>query len=159
MAVDLAGDSRLVVSVDVEDWPQSTWDHALEITSRAARNTERVLDILAEHGRSATMFVLGKFAARFPDTVRRMAREGHEVASHGYGHVEIFHQTPAEFGEDVRRSKHLLEEITGHAVRGYRAPDFSIAVMVLSKLGGVVCFAIASTCASHWRMPSSSAGW
>jgi polysaccharide deacetylase family protein (PEP-CTERM system associated) len=118
----------------VEDWPQSTWDHALEITPRAARNTERVLDILAEHGRSATMFVLGKFAERFPETVRRMAREGHEVASHSYGHVEIFHQSPAEFGEDVRRSKQLLEEITGQPVRGYRAPDFSIVPSTLWAL-------------------------
>jgi polysaccharide deacetylase family protein (PEP-CTERM system associated) len=126
--------SPLVVSVDVEDWPQSTWDHALEITPRAARNTERVLEILAEHGQTATMFVLGKFAERFPETVRRMAREGHEIASHGYGHVEIYRQSPAEFREDVRRSKQLLEEITGQPVRGYRAPDFSIVSATLWAL-------------------------
>jgi polysaccharide deacetylase family protein (PEP-CTERM system associated) len=134
MAVPLIAAPRLVVSVDVEDWPQSTWDRALEITPRAARNTERVLDILAEHGRSATMFVLGKFARRFPETVRRMAREGHEVASHGYGHVEIFQQSPAEFREDVGSSKQLLEEITGQPVRGYRAPDFSIVSSTLWAL-------------------------
>ena len=57
----------LVVSVDVEDWPQSTWDRTLEITPRAAQNTERVLEILAQHRQRATMFVLGKFAERFPD--------------------------------------------------------------------------------------------
>lgn len=118
--------TQLVVSVDVEDWPQSTWDHGLDITPRAADNTERVLDILAMYGRSATMFVLGKFAERFPETVRRMAREGHEVASHGYGHVEVFRQTRSEFREDVRRAKHLLEDLTGQPVLGYRAPDFSI---------------------------------
>jgi polysaccharide deacetylase family protein (PEP-CTERM system associated) len=134
MAVRLADNPRLVVSVDVEDWPQSTWDHALEITPRAARNTERVLDILAAHGQSATMFVLGKFAERFPETVRRIAREGHEVASHGYGHLEVFHQSPAEFGDDVRRSKQLLEAITGQPVRGYRAPDFSIVPSTLWAL-------------------------
>src|SRR3954465_7053617 len=92
--------ARLVVSVDIEDWPQSTWDHALEITPRAARKTERVLDILALHRRRATMFVLGKFAERFPDIVRRMAQEGHEVASHGHGHVEVFRQSPVEFRAD-----------------------------------------------------------
>jgi len=120
--------------VDVEDWPQSTWDRALEITPRAARNTERVLGILAEHRQRATMFVLGKFAERFPETVRRIAREGHEVASHGYGHVEIFRQTAAEFREDVHRSKELLEEITGRPVRGYRAPDFSVIPSTLWAL-------------------------
>jgi polysaccharide deacetylase family protein (PEP-CTERM system associated) len=137
-AVSTAG---LVVSVDVEDWPQSTWDHALEISPRAARNTERVLDILALHRRRATMFVLGKFAERFPEVVRRIAREGHEVASHGYGHIEVFRQSPGEFQEDVRRSKQLLEELTGQPVLGYRAPDFSIvasttwALDVLAELG------------------------
>jgi polysaccharide deacetylase family protein (PEP-CTERM system associated) len=124
----------LVVSVDVEDWPQSTWDHSLEITPRAARNAERVLDLLAANGRTATMFVLGKLAARFPETVRRMARDGHEVASHGYGHIEVFHQNPAEFREDVRRAKDLLEELIDAPVVGYRAPDFSIIPSTLWAL-------------------------
>jgi len=90
MSVRSITTTRLVVSVDVEDWPQSTWDHTLEIMPRAAENTERVLDILAMHGQAATMFVLGKFAERFPATIKRMAREGHEVASHGYGHIRCF---------------------------------------------------------------------
>jgi polysaccharide deacetylase family protein (PEP-CTERM system associated) len=132
---------QLVVSVDVEDWPQSTWDHELEITPRAARNAERVLDTLAAQGRKATMFVLGKLAERFPETVQRMAREGHEVAAHGYSHVEIFRQSPAEFREDVSRSKQLLEELIGQPVLGYRAPDFSIvssttwALEILAEVG------------------------
>lgn len=116
----------LVVSVDVEDWPQSTWDHSLPITERARRNTEHFLDIAAASGRKVTCFVLGKFAERFPACVQRMAADGHEVASHGYGHIEVFRQAPAEFREDVRRSKRLLEELTGRSVAGYRAPDFSI---------------------------------
>jgi polysaccharide deacetylase family protein (PEP-CTERM system associated) len=116
----------LIVSIDVEDWPQSTWDHSLEITERAAANTERVLEILAARKTRATLFVLGKLAERFPELVRRMAAAGHEIASHGYGHVETFLKTPEEFREDVRRSKELLEDLTGQAVRGYRAPDFSI---------------------------------
>jgi len=117
---------ELVISVDVEDWPQSTWDHSLNITERAAQNTERVLDILARHGKTVTMFVLGKFAERFPNIVERIAAEGHEVASHGYGHIEIFRQSPAEFRDDVSRSKALLEDLVGKPVLGYRAPDFSI---------------------------------
>ena len=116
----------VIVSVDVEDWPQSTWDHSREVTSRAERNTQRLLDLLAAHERRITMFVLGKFAERFPKVVERMSREGHEVASHGFGHVETFHLTPAQFREDVHRSKRLLEDIVGTPVIGYRAPDFSI---------------------------------
>ena len=118
--------SSLIVSVDVEDWVQSTWDHSYEITERSARNTEKLLDILAEHQVTATMFILGKFAERFPNVVRRIADDGHEVASHGYGHVEIFRQTRQEFRDDVKHSKLLLEDIVSQPVLGYRAPDFSI---------------------------------
>jgi polysaccharide deacetylase family protein (PEP-CTERM system associated) len=131
----------LVVTVDVEDWPQSTWDRSLPISDRSRVNAEKVLDLLASRGRKATLFILGKFAERFPDLVRRMHREGHEIASHGYGHVEVFTQTPAEFRNDVHRSKSFLEDAIGEPVTGYRAPDFSIvqsslwALDVLAELG------------------------
>jgi polysaccharide deacetylase family protein (PEP-CTERM system associated) len=93
-----------------------------------------VLDILARHGKRATLFVLGKFAERFPGVVRRMHEDGHEVASHGYGHVEIFKQTREEFSADVRRGKATVEQITGTDIKGYRAPDFSIVESTLWAL-------------------------
>jgi polysaccharide deacetylase family protein (PEP-CTERM system associated) len=114
------------ISVDVEDWPQSTWDRALPITERAAVNTRKLLRLLEEAGVRATMFVLGKFAETFPEVVQEIQSRGHEVASHGYGHVEVFKQSRKEFADDVRRSKDLLEHIIGEPVQGYRAPDFSI---------------------------------
>ena len=116
----------LVITVDVEDWAQSTLDTEMPISDRAGPNMERVLDVLAEENVKATCFVLGKFAEKFPACVRRIAAEGHEVASHGYGHVDVFRLTPTQFREDVRRSKGQLENLTGAAVKGYRAPDFSI---------------------------------
>lgn len=135
-------DTRVaVITVDVEDWPQSTWDRRLPITPRAADNTLRLLDLLDRLDLRATVFVLGKFAQRFPDVVRTIRDRGHEVACHGSGHVEIFHQTPEEFRRDVQGAKTLLEEITGGPVRGYRAPDFSIvretlwALEILADLG------------------------
>ena len=116
----------LVCTVDVEDWAQSTLDTELPISDRAGPNMERLLDVLAEEKTRATCFVLGKFAEKFPACVRRIAAEGHEIASHGYGHVDVFRLTPTQFREDVRRSKGQLENLTGAAVKGYRAPDFSI---------------------------------
>ncbi|HEX3724839.1 MAG TPA: DUF3473 domain-containing protein, partial [Pirellulales bacterium] len=115
-----------VISVDVEDWPQSSWDRELPITARAADNTRRLLALLERAGVKVTMFVLGKLAERFPDVVREIDAAGHEVASHGYGHVEIFKQSRAEFGADLKQSKDLLEGIIGRRVRGFRAPDFSV---------------------------------
>ena len=130
-----------VISVDVEDWPQSTWNRELPITQRAAVNTRRVLYLLREAGVHATMFVLGKFAETFPDVVREIHAEGHEIACHGYGHVEIFKQSRQEFAKDVHRSKDILEQILGERIKGYRAPDFSIvhdtlwALEVLAEAG------------------------
>ena len=116
----------LVCTVDVEDWAQSTLDADLPISDRAGPNMEHLLDVLAEENAKATCFVLGKFAEKFPACAKRIAAEGHEVASHGYGHVDVFRLAPAQFREDVRRSKGQLEALTGMPVNGYRAPDFSI---------------------------------
>jgi polysaccharide deacetylase family protein (PEP-CTERM system associated) len=80
------------------------------------------------------MFVLGKFAEAFPNIVREARAEGHEIACHGYGHVEIFQQSRKEFTADVFHSKDLLEQILGERIRGYRAPDFSIVCHTLWAL-------------------------
>jgi polysaccharide deacetylase family protein (PEP-CTERM system associated) len=116
----------LIVSVDVEDWLQSKWDRSREVRPRAADNTLFLLDLLAAHGKKVTMFILGKFAERFPDVVKRIAAGDHEVASHGYGHIEVFRQTPLQFRADVVRAKEFLQDLLGQPVLGYRAPVFSI---------------------------------
>jgi polysaccharide deacetylase family protein (PEP-CTERM system associated) len=133
------------MSIDVEDWFQvenlkpvvarATWDSR---ESRVVRNTNRILDLLEEHGARATFFVLGWVAERQPELIRRIAAGGHEIASHGYGHDLIYTLSPAEFRADVERGKKLLEDVTGQRVIGYRAPSFSItdwAVSILQDLG------------------------
>ena len=121
------------LSVDVEDWFQvwalssaiarGDWD-GLEL--RVEASTNRLLDLFAEHGAHATFFTLGWVAERCPGLVRRMASEGHEVASHGYEHVKVFEQDEADFRADVCKTKAILEELSGQPVRGYRAAGFSI---------------------------------
>lgn len=111
------------------------------LESRVERNTHLILDLLAEQGVRATMFVLGWVADRRPELVRRIVREGHELGSHGYAHELITGQTPQVFREDIRRAKSILEGISGTAVQGYRAPTFSItketvwALPILAKEG------------------------
>lgn len=122
------------LSIDVEDYfhvsafesvsPPENWCHR---EMRVERNTERILSILSAQSVKATFFVLGWVAERCPDLVRHIAEEGHEVASHGYGHKRLCHLSRADFREDIRSSKKLLEDITGQAVLGYRAPSYSIS--------------------------------
>jgi polysaccharide deacetylase family protein (PEP-CTERM system associated) len=136
------------MTVDVEDYFQvvafeehiarDRWDG---IPGRVEGNTNRILDILGSCGATATFFVLGWVAERYPHLVRRIADAGHEVASHGFSHVRLSRQTPPEFKRDVKRAKHLLEDVVGRVVQGYRAPTFSLvagtlwAVDVLSEVG------------------------
>jgi len=120
-------ETTVVVSVDVEDWPQSSWDRSLPLSGYCADNTMRVLDILAEFPVArATFFVLGKFAEEHPNVVRAIAQAGHEVGSHGHGHVELFHLGREKFEQDLRRSTQAIRNACGARPEGYRAPDFSV---------------------------------
>ena len=122
------------MSVDVEDYFQvSAFDrvvsradwHGLE-SRVVAEHASAARRSSIEHGVRATFFVLGWVAERFPALVRDIAGLGHEVASHGFHHQLIYTLTPEQFREDVRRAKALLEDAAGCAVRGYRAPSFSV---------------------------------
>jgi polysaccharide deacetylase family protein (PEP-CTERM system associated) len=73
-------------------------------------------------------------AERHPALVRAIQASGHEVASHGYSHRRIYTQTQAQFRQETQRSKHLLEDIIGDAVLGYRAASYSITAKSLWAL-------------------------
>lgn len=121
-------------TVDVEDYFQveafktvvdrECWD---AMASRVEHSTAGILDLLSQAGVKGTFFVLGWIAERHPDLVRKIHADGHEVASHGYGHERAQAQSPDQFRNDIRKAKQLLEQICGARVRGYRAPTFSIA--------------------------------
>src|SRR5262249_48921666 len=92
---------------------------------RLTPTTHWVLDQLDRHAIKATFFVVGQIARHSPGLVRAVSAAGHEVASHGWDHRRVHDLTPASFREDVRRSIDALEQVTGRAVVGYRAPTFS----------------------------------
>jgi polysaccharide deacetylase family protein (PEP-CTERM system associated) len=139
---------RNAMTVDVEDYFQvsafekhidrADWDR---LPHRVERNTHRILDLFDEHGVKATFFTLGWVAERYPELVRRMVNDGHELASHGYSHVRATQQTPTEFFEDVKKTKAMLEDISGAVIKGYRAASYSIndsnmwALQVLAETG------------------------
>jgi polysaccharide deacetylase family protein (PEP-CTERM system associated) len=137
-----------LLSVDVEDYFQveafaDRVDRAQWPTfeSRVEANTQTVLDLFDEFQVKGTFFILGWVAERFPGTVREIAKRGHEVACHSYWHRPVFRLTQEEFQEDTRRAKDLIEDASGAAVQGYRAPSFSVtrqswwALEVLAGLG------------------------
>jgi polysaccharide deacetylase family protein (PEP-CTERM system associated) len=124
---------RNALTVDVEEYFQvaafertiirDSWDTA---ESRVEFSCVRVLDLFDAQGVRGTFFVLGWIAERHPGLVRRIVKDGHELASHGYDHTRVHNFTPEQFRADVVRTKAVLEDIGGVQVRGYRAPSYSI---------------------------------
>jgi len=108
------------------DWPK--------YESRVEKNTRTVLELLAESGVTGTFFILGWVAERHPELVREIQSAGHEIASHGYNHRLIYEMTPQEFREDVRKSKNILEDITGVPIKGFRATSYSVVKETLWAL-------------------------
>ena len=94
--------------------------------SRVVANTQRILRQLNRHDVQATFFVLGWVADRYPQLVRDIHQAGHEVGSHSYWHRLVYDLSPEEFRDDLRRSRDVLQNLTGQPVIAYRAPSFSI---------------------------------
>ena len=121
------------LTIDVEDYfqvsafaPYITRDEWATRECRIERNVERILHMLDEHETKATFFTLGWIAERYPQLIQRIVAGGHELASHGYGHERASDLTETAFFLDIDSAKKLLEDLSGQAVKGYRAPSFSI---------------------------------
>jgi polysaccharide deacetylase family protein (PEP-CTERM system associated) len=121
------------LTIDVEDYFQvsafvpyiarSEWERC---DCRIERNMDRILRMLDEHGARATFFTLAWIAQRYPQLVRRIVENGHELASHGFGHERATEQDERSFLADITGAKRVLEDIAGTSVQGYRAPSFSV---------------------------------
>ena len=139
--------------IDRDSWPSRE--------CRVEANMERILAIYERHGVKATFFTLGWIAERYPAMVRRIVAAGHELASHGYSHLRASDQDRAQFDNDIRSSKALLEDIGGQAVLGYRAPSFSIghrnlwALEALQEAGYRYSSSIYPIAHDHYGMPDA----
>lgn len=124
---------RNAISVDIEDWFQvgafetvidrDDWN-TLEL--RVEKNTNDVLALFERTNIKATFFILGWVAQRAPKLIKHIVEKGHEVASHGYAHDRVFTFTAQQFADDLKKSRQILEDLSGEKVTGYRAPSFSI---------------------------------
>ena len=159
---------RNAFSIDVEDYfqvsalaphfPRHTWDQQ---PCRVERNVDRMLGMLDDTDSKATFFTLGWVADRYPAMVKRIVAGGHELASHGYGHQRASDLSRAEFSDDVRHAKIILEDLSGRSVVGYRAPSFSIgennlwALDTLGEAGYQYSSSIYPIRHDHYGMPNA----
>ena len=84
--------------------------------------TPLILDTLAEKGVQATFFVLGSHAERWPDLVRRMSQEGHQLGNHGYFHRKLQFRSPFYVSRDIRLGIRAIKRAGAPAPRYFRAP-------------------------------------
>ena len=156
------------LSVDIEDWfhvgafektiRREDWDG---LQCRVEANTDAILDLFAAADVKATFFTLGWVASRYQALMRRIVEAGHEVASHGWDHVRVFTMTPEAFADDLLRTRKTLEDASGVAVTGYRAPSFSIdkrtpwAHQVLADAGYTYSSSVAPVVHDHYGWPEA----
>jgi polysaccharide deacetylase family protein (PEP-CTERM system associated) len=156
------------LTIDVEDYFQvsafaphiarSEWNTR---ECRVEHNVNCILEMLAHRGTKATFFTLGWIAERYPQLVRQIVQEGHELASHGYGHERASDQTEAAFFADIQLAKIVLEDLAGSEVNGYRAPSFSIgsgnlwAFDCLARAGYRYSSSVYPIRHDHYGMPDS----
>jgi len=159
------------LTIDVEDWfhiLDSSATPSIErwssLESRIERNLERLLTLLDTYSVKVTFFWLGWLAEQHKNLVRRCQNAGHEIASHGYAHVLAYEVGEKAFRQDITRAKAVLEDIIGEAVRGFRAPGFSItkeavwAFDVIAESGYQYDSSIFPTLRGHGGMSDSPLG-
>ena len=98
-----------VVSITFDDGPNPT-------------ATPLILDVLEREGVRATFFVLGRHAERWPELVKRMADEGHQLGNHGFHHRKLHRRTPGYVRDDLTRGAEAIERASGVRPRHFRAP-------------------------------------
>jgi len=164
----MAAALRNAMTIDVEDYfqvsafaPHISRDSWPQRECRVEANIDRVLGILDDGKAKGTFFTLGWIAERYPQMVRRIVAGGHELASHGYGHLRASDQSREQFMDDISSSKKILEDIGGQPVIGYRAPSFSIgpgnlwALDVLQEAGYRYSSSIYPIAHDHYGMPDA----
>jgi polysaccharide deacetylase family protein (PEP-CTERM system associated) len=156
------------LSVDVEDWfPVGAFEDVIErdewggLADRVDRNVGEILDLFDEVEAKATFFTLGWVAQRHGALLREIVARGHEVASHGWDHRRVFTMDRASFAEDIARARKAIEDASGSAVTGYRAPSFSIdqrtpwAFMELVEQGYTYSSSVAPVAHDHYGWPEA----
>tara|TARA_B100000614_G_C14506077_1_gene476599 strand:+ start:312 stop:1160 length:849 start_codon:yes stop_codon:yes gene_type:complete len=156
-----------VLTFDIEEWfhildndktkGPAEW---VNFESRIHNNMNVIFELLENSKKSATFFVVGWIAEKYPEIIKLISSRGYEIGSHTYLHQLVYDQDREYFRKDVEKSIKLLEDISGNKVKSFRAPGFSIteknkwAFEVLHQLGIEFDSSIFPAGRAHGGMPS-----
>ena len=129
-------------TVDVEDWFQAgvmqkylRLNPSMANQHRLEENLVVLLDMLDSYGYQGTFFCLGNLVGKYASLLKLIAERGHEVASHGMTHTNLTSMDAKTLEWELKESKRILEDTVNQAVRGFRAPNFSITDAAIYALG------------------------
>ena len=97
-------------------------------------HTLQVLEVLKEHKVAATFFVIGERARQYPEIIRRMAEEGHELGHHSFYHRDPASVSAAQLIDEARSTSALIREIAGKAPVLFRPPHGKLTVRKMLRL-------------------------
>lgn len=138
--------NKAILTFDVELWHEGEWIKKSFPKNTHIRNYFEesmlpLLDALKSSGARATFFVTGQVLEKYPNLIKKVSEEGHEIASHGYIHRRLEDMSPSEFEKQTAKQVELISRITGTPPKGFRAPHFSLtnktkwALPILAKHG------------------------
>ena len=156
-----------ILTFDIEDWfhildnketkSSSEW---IKFDSRIRIGMDLIYDVLEKTEKSATFFVVGWMAEKYPEIIREISDRGFEIGSHTHLHQLAYEQDRKTFYNDVEKSIKTLEDCTGEKVSSFRAPGFSItktnkwAFEILHELGVTKDSSVFPAGRSHGGLPS-----
>jgi peptidoglycan/xylan/chitin deacetylase (PgdA/CDA1 family) len=105
----IAPTRRGQIALTFDDGPNPAW-------------TPQLLDLLAKHRVKATFFLIGRYAGEEPYLTRFIADAGHLIGNHSWSHPNLALTSPKRAKDELKRTKQMLEHITGTPVRFFRPP-------------------------------------
>ena len=97
------------IALTFDDGPDPDW-------------TPMILDILKARGVKATFFVVGKEVERYPDLLKRIVSEGHEIGNHSYTHPNLAEIPEQLIKLELNATQRLIESVTGLSTVLFRPP-------------------------------------
>ena len=102
-----------------------TKDKKIALTINCAWNADDIdliLEVLSKNNVKATFFMVGNWATKFPDTVKKIYESGNEIANHSYSHMHVNNLSYEKNVEEITKCSEIINKITGKETNLYRGP-------------------------------------
>jgi len=130
----------IALTFDCEQWNCPLLEHRKsnepDTIKYSMEGNEKLLEILNGKKVRATFFITSFFAEKKSDQIKKIAKLGHEIASHSHCHY-YRGNNKLNITDDIRRSKEILEKIIGRKIRGFRSPQLQYSSLLAQTLKGL----------------------